>query len=99
MCVCALGSDEGGLNDRILVGGAAAFAADAGRWKALLENHIKLATPWVPETLHQATLRAAGISVRETMRAARTQPPCETHPHHACKKAVATSHPSAHAMR
>ena len=44
------GEDEGGgLNDRLLVAGAAAFAADAARWRALLDNTHGFATEWLPE--------------------------------------------------
>ena len=41
MPTCA-GEDYGGLNDRIIVGGAAAFAADAERWRAVRDNTLNL---------------------------------------------------------
>ena len=75
LAVVPTGSDQGGLNDRMLVGGFGAFAADAARWRALVENSLKLATPWLPETLHQSNLRAAGVTVSEPGRAAPPEGP------------------------
>lgn len=61
------GADSGGadgLNDRVFVGGALAFAADSSRWLALLQNTLNITSPWILETLTRDSMAAAGVTVR-----------------------------------
>ena len=52
-----------GVNDRMLAGGAAAFAADAQLWRAVLYETSNAQTPWILETLTRDHLRASGLTL------------------------------------
>ena len=64
--VLPVGEDYGGLNDRFLVGDAAAFDADASRWRYFVDDRAPpaLARPWNCERYFAATLHASGVVVR-----------------------------------
>lgn len=58
------GEDYGGLNDRLLIGGACGYEADAATSRFIAsvgDRHVREA--WSPERAHAESLKAAGASI------------------------------------
>ena len=55
------GANNSGINDRMLFGGAAAFAADAELWRSMLNNDSFVPDGWISESVTKAQLAARGV--------------------------------------